>query len=384
VVVAGPQRGAGGLEPLGGAGGALVAARGVTDQPREPAGPGAKQRVGVAAKAFQHRQVGHAELADQGAGGQQLTDQVLDAALVAGALLGEPVAGAHAAVQRRPFGAGQRQRVQPGQVDQRQPRQGVGVDAACLGLPRQHPTQVMGFGRANPVDRVPPGGEEHRDRQPGGPRRLQHDLQAGARWCSGQGGPLHLPQAVFGWDRLAAAHHAAVASQYPHGVRADDAQVDPDQPPVTHRCLLVWWPRAAPAALKGGAPRPRSQGDGIRYRYRRRLPLMCCNRPRPRRAGPLPSSGASAAGQGWQSAQRGVAWACRPQSSPQRHPRNQPGYVCNPGTTVWIKHRSPLHEPPSACLGGLGGASVKAAYHASAEARVTVRASSLQPKPWTQ
>jgi hypothetical protein len=36
---------------------------------------------------------------------------------------------------------------------------------------------------------------------------------------------------------------------------------------------------------------------------------------------------------------------------------------------------------PSACLGGLGGASVKAAYHASAEARVTVRASGLQPKP---
>jgi hypothetical protein len=65
---------------------------------------------------------------------------------------------------------------------------------------------------------------------------------------------------------------------------------------------------------------------------------------RPRRAGPLPSSGASVAGQGWQSAQRGLAWACRPQRSPQRHPRNQPGCTCNPGTSVWIKHRSPLHE----------------------------------------
>lgn len=36
---------------------------------------------------------------------------------------------------------------------------------------------------------------------------------------------------------------------------------------------------------------------------------------------------------------------------------------------------------PSACLGGPGGASVKAAYHASAEARVIARASGLQPKP---
>src|SRR6266498_1366460 len=70
---------------------------------------------------------------------------------------------------------------------------------------------------------------------------------------------------------------------------------------------LLWWPRAAPAAPKGGAPRPRSQGDGIRYRYRRRLPLMCCNRPQPLRARPLPSSGASVAGQGWQSVQRGLA-----------------------------------------------------------------------------
>jgi hypothetical protein len=39
------------------------------------------------------------------------------------------------------------------------------------------------------------------------------------------------------------------------------------------------------------------------------------------------------------------AWRSRrPQRPTQRHPRNQPGCACNPGTLVWIKHRSPLHE----------------------------------------
>jgi hypothetical protein len=110
------------------------------------------------------------------------------------------------------------------------------------------------------------------------------------------------------------------------------------------RCLpWPWWP-AAPAAPMGGAPRPRSQGRCIRRRH----PLMCCNRPRPSRVGPLPSSGASVAGQGRQSDERGSAHQRLPQRKTQRHPRNQPGCTCNPGTMVPIKHRSPLHEDSNA------------------------------------
>jgi hypothetical protein len=75
---------------------------------------------------------------------------------------------------------------------------------------------------------------------------------------------------------------------------------------------------------------------------------MCCNRPRPSRVGPLPSSGASVAGQGRQSDERGSAHQRLPQRKTQRHPRNQPGCTCNPGTLVPIKHRGPLHEESSA------------------------------------
>ena len=60
-----------------------------------------------------------AELTGQRAGWQQLADQVLEAPLVAGGGLGEPVTGPHPAVQRRPGGIRQLQRVQPGGIDQR-------------------------------------------------------------------------------------------------------------------------------------------------------------------------------------------------------------------------------------------------------------------------
>ena len=75
---------------------------------------------------------------------------------------------------------------------------------------------------------------------------------------------------------------------------------------------------------------------------------MCCNRPRPCRVGPLPSSGASVAGQGRQSDERGSAHQRLPQRRTQRHPRNQPGCACNPGTLARIKHRGPLHEERNA------------------------------------
>jgi hypothetical protein len=259
------QGGAGGGKPVGGALLAVLAARGLADQPGKPAGAGGQQRVGVGAKAFQHRQVGHAELAGKRAGGQQLADQVLDAALVAGALLGEPVAGPHAAVQRRPLGAGQRQGVQPGRVDQRQPRQGVGVDAVGLGLPRQHPTQVVGPGRADPVDGVPAAGEEHRDRQPRRPGRLQHHLQTRGGRRALKGSLLCLGQARHGRDGFAAAHHAAVTSQHPDCVSADDPQVDPDQPSMVHRCLL-----AVVASCCSGGPQGRRSTTTV---PRRRHPL---------------------------------------------------------------------------------------------------------------
>jgi hypothetical protein len=184
--------------------------------------------------ALEHGQVGLAELAGQGAGRQQLLDQVLDAALVAGGLLGEPVTSPHAAVQRRPGRVWQLEGVQPGRVDQREAGQGVGVDAVGLGVARQDPPQVVSFGRADPVHGVAAGREEHRDRQPRRAGRFYHHLQAGG-WCHpGQGSLFHLGQALHGRGRLAATDQAAVAGQHPDGVGAGDPKVDPDQPSVVH------------------------------------------------------------------------------------------------------------------------------------------------------
>ena len=206
---------------------------GLGDHPGKPGASGSDQRVRVG-PALQDGQVGRSELAGQRATGQQLADQILDAPLVAGGGPGEPVAGPHPAVQRRPLGIGQPKGVQPGGVDQRQPGQGVGVDAVGLGMPRQHPTQVMGLGRADPVHGMALAGEEHRDRQPRRPGRLDHHLQAGPWWGAGQRGLLHLAETLHGGDRLAPAHGGAIAGQHPHGVSAGDPQIDPDQPSVLH------------------------------------------------------------------------------------------------------------------------------------------------------
>jgi hypothetical protein len=171
-------------------------------------------------------------------------DQVLDAALVGGGSLGEPIGGPHAAVQRRPGRLRQLERVQPGRVDQRQAGQGIGVDPVGLGVPRQHSAQVVGFGRADPVHDVAAGREEHRDRQPRRPGRFHHHLKQGARGGLGQRGLFHLLKTVQGRDRLAAADQAAVAGQHPDGMGAGDPKVDSDQPSIVH-------PVASLAAIAG-------------------------------------------------------------------------------------------------------------------------------------
>jgi hypothetical protein len=244
--------------------------------------------------ALEHGQVGLAELADKWAGRQQLMDQVLDTALVGGGSLGEPIGGPHAAVQRRPGRIRQLERVQPGRVDQRQPGQGIGVDPVGLGVPRQHPPQVVGFGRADPVHDVAAGREEHRDRQPRRPGRLHHHLQAGARRVSARAACSTCSRL----SRVGIALRRQTRRPSPASTRTVWALVIPRSIPTSRRSSIrlppwPWWPAGRPLR-RGGALRPRSQGRCVRRRH----PLMCCNRPQPSRVGPLPSSGASVAGQG--------------------------------------------------------------------------------------
>jgi hypothetical protein len=121
-----------------------MAVGGPGDQRGQPchAQPGQGVRVCVA---FEDGQVGGAEVAGQRAGRQQLADQVLNPALVVGSCLGEPVGGAHPAVQRCPPGARQLQGTQACGVEQWQPGQGIGVNAVALGMPGQEPAQVSGL-----------------------------------------------------------------------------------------------------------------------------------------------------------------------------------------------------------------------------------------------
>ena len=90
--------------------------------------------------------------------------------------------------------------------------------------------------------------------------------------------------------------------------------------------------------------RPRSQGRHAQPR----LPLMCCNRLRPRRAEPLPSSGASVASRVWQSVERGQTPT---RDLPQNHldatPRTsrEDHATLGPQPRVDQRYRCPLHEP---------------------------------------
>src|SRR5512132_365634 len=122
--------------------------------------------------------------------------------------------------------------------------------------------------------------------------------------------------------------HTIVPS--PESTRTVWALVIPRSMPTNRRSSMAppcsLWP--APAAPMGGA----GHDHGPRWLGPTTAPTHVLQPARPRQTGPLPSSGASVAGQGWQSGQRGMATARRPQSCTQRHPRNQPGCACNPGT----------------------------------------------------
>ena len=119
--------------PLAGPLVAQVVMRCPGDQHGQPPGAGLYQHIRIG-EAFQHGQVGNAEVAGERAHRQYLADQVLDAYLMLGCLPGQAVGGPHPAVQGRSGRVGQAQLDQPGGVDDPQPGQGVGVDPVGLGV----------------------------------------------------------------------------------------------------------------------------------------------------------------------------------------------------------------------------------------------------------
>jgi hypothetical protein len=226
----GDRLGGGGAERLG-LGLAELAPAGGDDQPGQPARAGGQQRsrVGVA---LQHGQVGVVQpvIAQGHANGRdQLWGEGPDTGLAPADLGGEASHGPHPTVQRHPRRAAELHRQQPRGRDQRQPRQGLGVDAVALGMPGQEPAQVGGLGRGHPQHGMAAAAEEHRHRQPRRPGRLDDHDQLGTRLGAAERGRLQRGQAGHrGADATAGADAAGVVDHH-GGVVAGDAKVDPEQ-----------------------------------------------------------------------------------------------------------------------------------------------------------
>jgi hypothetical protein len=112
-------------------------------------------------------------------------------------------------------------------------------------MARQHPAQVMGLGRADPVD----------------------DLQAGARGGLGQGDVFHLRKTVHRRDRLAAAPRLPSPASTRTVWALVIGKVDPDQP--SSSILLPPWPWcllgggfAGAALAHGHGPKGAVSDDG--------------------------------------------------------------------------------------------------------------------------
>ena len=188
--------------------------------------------------------------------------------------------------------AGQPERPQAGGVEQRQPGQGFGVDAVGLGVPGQEAAQVGRLLRAHPEHPMPAGGEEDGDGQPGRAGGFHHHLQRGP-----PGQPASATARSRSGSRrsasLALRHRRAFAVEDPHGVRRSRCPGRCRPGAGDHLVSFVSY------RLHRLARRSDARTATVPRRHAQpRLPLMCCNRTRPLRIGPLPSSGASVAGPG--------------------------------------------------------------------------------------
>ena len=179
-----------GSPPLQGAFFALLVTGGAGDQADELGCAGRQEdpRIGVT---LEDGQVRLAEVTGQRGHRHQLPDQVLDPHLVLAGRAGQPVTGTNPPVQRRRVRAGQLQLLQTTRVSQRNPGQRLRVDPVRFGVPAQEPAQVRGLGRGHPVHVVTAAGEEHRDRHPRRPGRLEHHRQPRTLRRAGQCGLLH-------------------------------------------------------------------------------------------------------------------------------------------------------------------------------------------------
>jgi hypothetical protein len=245
---------------------------------------------------------------------------------VLGCLHGQPVAGPHPPVQRGPLGSWQPQRRQPVRVDQRQPGQSIGVDTVGLRVPGQEPAQVGRLLAGHSKHGMAPGAEEHRDRQPRRPGGLHHHLQPGALGCADQGRLFDQRQTRNARFAAAPAHLPPRAVQDPNRMRGRDTQVDSHQPSLpVHRSPIAEtsphrssWPRRA-ANTTATVPRRQSPTTAPTH-------VLQTGPTSPGRPTSLIRDIRGQASGGNQ------LHEALPQRTTQRHPPDQPGCSCNPGT----------------------------------------------------
>jgi len=199
----------------------------------------AASRARGSAGALQDRQVRLADVAGQRGHRHQLPHQVLDPGLVLSGGLGAPGTSPDPPIQRRRVRPGQLKPLQPAGAGQRDAGQRLSIDPVGLGMPAQEPPQVRGLGRGHPVHVMAAAAEEHRDRQPGRPGRLEHHRQPRAFRRPSQRRLLQAGQGLHCRHARGPAHQPPICLQHPHRVPRRDAQVYPDQPPGRWRPSLL-------------------------------------------------------------------------------------------------------------------------------------------------
>ncbi len=171
-----------------------------------------------------------------------------------------------------------------------------------------------------------PGAEEHRDRQPRRPGRLHHHLQPGALGCAGQSHLLDQRQTRNARFTAAPAHLPPRAVKDPNRMRGRDTQVDSHQPSLpVHRSPIA---ETSPHR----SSRPRRAANMTATVPRRQSPTTAPTHVL--QTGPTSPGRPTSLIRGIRGQASGgnQLHEALPQRTTRRHPPDQPGCSCNPGT----------------------------------------------------
>ena len=329
-------------QPLLGSVGALLTGRCLARAPVQPGTADGHQRMGVG-PALEDGQVGLAELAGKRAGRQQLADQVFDAALVGRrpAWVSRSQARTRRSSAARGASGNWRGCSPAGSTSGRRARVSASMplDLAWRRRNRRRSGALAELTRYTVWPRAAKNTAIGSHAGPVGSTTTSRRVPAGR---PGQGGLLDLAKTVHGRERLAAAHRPC--RRRPAPGRCGRWLIPRSIPTSRRSCIRV--SSLAVVACSGRSDGRRWITATVPRGWRPTTAPTHVLQPAPTSAGRATSLIRGIRGRPRAAIRRTRLGAHQrlPQRRTQRHPRNQPGCTCNPGTMVPIKHRGPLHE----------------------------------------